>query len=113
MGAILGRRPMIANCLEQALGILLFGGGAGTVKRVFFGGLDDFALAQLLPLPPYRQKLPATAQAGILGAYGDPLNAPANQPSVFLAPAGVIFRGKKNLWGVVFAPFLKCRFDCP
>src|SRR5579864_8349870 len=113
MGAVFGRPPVIADGLEQALGTVLLGSGAGSVKRVFFGGLDDFALAQLLALPPHGQKLPAAAQAGVLGTYRDPLNAPANQASVFLAPAGVTFRGKKNLWGAVFVPYPKCRFDCP
>src|SRR5436190_166794 len=113
MGAVFGRTPVIANGLEQALGTVLLGGGAGSVKRVFFGGLDDFAPAQFLALPPHGQKLPAAAQAGLLGTYSDPLNAPANQASVFLDPAGVILRGKKNLWGVVFVPAPKRRFDCP
>src|SRR5438105_532239 len=113
MGAVFGRCPVIADGLEQALGSVLLGGRAGTVKSVFFGGLDDFALAQFLALSPHGQKLPAPAQAGLLGTYRDPLNAPANQASVFLAPAGVVFRGKKNLWEVVFAPAPKCRFDCP
>src|SRR3974390_1019947 len=112
MGAVFARAPVITDGWEQVLGAVLLGGRAGAVKSVFFGGLDDFALAQFLPLPPHSQELPATAQAGLFGTYSDPLNAPANQAPVFLAPAGVIFRGKKNLWGVVFAPVPKCRFDC-
>jgi len=113
MRTVFGRRPVIADGLEQALGAILLGGGAGSVKGVFFGGLDDFAPAQFLPLPPHGQKLPAAAQAGFLRTDSDPLNAPAHQASVFLAPAGVIFRGKKNLWAVAFAPFPKCRFGFP
>src|SRR5581483_10549535 len=113
MGTVFGRTPMIADGLEQALGTILLGGGAGSVKRVFFGGLEDFAPAQFLPLPPHGQKLPAAAQAGLLGTYRNPLDAPANQASVFLAPAGVIIRGKKNLWGAVFVPSPKYHFDCP
>ena len=112
MAPVFGRPPVISDSLEQALGAVLLGGRAGSVKRVFFGGLDDFASAQFLALPPHSQELPATAQAGLLGTYRDPLNAPANQASVFLDPAGVIFRGKKNLWGAAFAPSQKCRFDC-
>ena len=112
MGAVFGCPPVIADSLEQALSAVLLGGRAGSVKRVFFGGLDDFASAQFLALPPHRQELPATAQAGFLGTYRDPLNAPANQASVFLDPAGVIFRGKKNLWGVAFARSPRRRFDC-
>src|SRR5579864_7455351 len=113
MGAVFGRPTVISDGLEQALGAVLLGGRAGAVKSVLFGGLDDFASAQFLPLPPHCQKLPATAQAGLLGTYRDPLNAPANQASVFLDPASVIFRGKKNLWGAVFVPSPKRRFDCP
>jgi hypothetical protein len=113
MGPVFDRTPVIADGLEQALGTVLLGGGASTVKRVFFGGLDDFAPAQFLALSPHGQKLPAAAQAGFFGTYSDPLNAPANQASVFLDPAGVIFRGKKNLWRVVFVPSPKRRFDCP
>lgn len=112
MGAVLGRAPVITDGLEQLPGAVLLGGRAGAVKSIFFGGLDDFASAQFLPLPPHSQELPAAAQAGFFGAYGDPLNAPANQAPVFLGPAGVVFRGKKNLWEVVFAPVPKCRFDC-
>ena len=112
MGAVFGCAPVIADGLEQALGTVLLGGRTGAVKSVFFGGPDDFAPAQLLALPPHGQKLPATAQAGFLGTYRDPLNAPANQASVFLDPAGVVLRGKKNLWGVAFARCPECRFDC-
>jgi hypothetical protein len=43
--------------------------------------------------------LPAAAQAGLFGAEADSLQPPAHQPPVLLAPAGVVFRGKKNLWG--------------
>ena len=113
MRPVFSRRPVIADRLEQALGTVLLGSRAGAVKSVFFGGLDDFALAQFLPLPPDSQELPATAQASFFGTDRDPLQAPANQASVFLVPAGVVFRGKKNLWAVVVGLAPKCRFDCP
>ena len=112
MGAVLTGSPVVANGLEQSLGAVLFGGGAGAVKSVFFRTLDDFASAQFLAFPPHGQELPATAQAGFFGAQRNPLEAPADQAPVFLGPAGIVFSGKKKLWGVVVAPSLKCRFDC-
>jgi hypothetical protein len=112
MRAVFNGPPVIADRLEQLLSVVLLGGRTGAVKSVFFGGRDNFGPAQLLALSPHGQELPATAQTGIFGTDSDPLNAPANQAAMFLAPAGVVFRGKKNLWAAVVAPAPVCRFDC-
>ena len=90
--------PVIADDCQQLLGAVLPGSGAGAVEAVFFGLLGDLTLAQLLALPPHGDKLPTPTQAGLLGAQTDSLEAPAYQAAMLFAPAGVVFRGKKNLW---------------
>lgn len=97
--AVFTGRPVLANFLQQLLSAVLAWGGAGTVEAVFFGRRGDFALAQFLAFPPYRQKLPAAAQACFLGTEADPLQAPAHQPPVLFNPAGVVFSGKKKAVG--------------
>lgn len=92
-------RPVVTNYLQQLLGAVLPLGGTGAVEAIFFRFLSDFALAQLFSFPPHRHKLPATAQAGFFGTKADSLDAPAHQAPVLFGPAGVVFRGKKKLWG--------------
>jgi hypothetical protein len=43
--------------------------------------------------------LPAAAQAGFFGTEASSLDAPAHQPPVLFAPAGVVFSGKKKVEG--------------
>ena len=112
MGAILAGGPVAANELEQLGGSVLLRGRAGGVEAVFLGRLDDLAPAQLFLLPPHGDELPATAQPRFFGAKTDALEAPADQPTVLLGPAGVIFRGERNLEAVEFEPAPECHFDC-
>jgi hypothetical protein len=98
MRPVFAARPMVANTLKQLAGTVLLWGGAGAVEAVFLRCFGDPALAQLFALSPYGDELPAAAQAGFLGTEAGSLQPPADQPSVLFAPAGVVFRGKKNLW---------------
>lgn len=112
MRSVLTGRPMAANEFEQPGSAVLLRRSAGAVKTVFFKFLADLALPQLLLLPPQGDKLPTTTQAGFFGAKTDALDAPPDQPAVLLAPACVVFRGKKNLGASGCVPAPEHRFGC-
>ena len=112
MCSILTGRPVSSNELEELGSAVLPGRGAGAVEAVFFGFLEHLAATQFFLLPPHGDELPASAQSGFFGAEADALQAPPDQPAVFLGPAGVVFRGKKKLWVSGFGPARGCRFGC-
>jgi len=87
---------MAANELSQLLGGRLFGNQAGDIPTVFLRFLDDLALAQLFAIAPHGDELPTAGQPGLLGIDRNALKSPALQAPMFLAPARIVFRGKKS-----------------
>ena len=112
VSAIFTGSPVVPDGLEQLLGAVLLGSGAGAVEGVFFGLFGYFAPAQFLAFPPHGQELPTTAQSGFLGSHANPLDAPACQAPVFFDPTGIVFSGKKKAGaaGLWLSP--EYRLDC-
>ena len=112
MRSVFAGCPVVANELEQSLGCVLLGRGAGGVEAVFLVFLDDLAFAQFLLFPPYRDKLPAAAQAGLLGTDPDSLDSPAHQSPMFLGPVAVVLSGKKKLGATGLEPAPELPLGC-
>ena len=87
---------MTTNGLGQLLGGGFLRNKTGDIEAIFLGLLDHFALAQLLPIPPDGNELPAAGQAGLLGIDADALEPPTLQAPMILVPVRIVFRGKKT-----------------
>ena len=112
MGADFPGGPVAANQLGQLCGAPVFFGEAGRVKAVFLRDLHHFAGPQFLPLAPDRDQLPAAAESGLLRTHAHALEPAPFQPPMLLAPAGIIFSGKKKAAAASFGPVPKSRFGC-
>ena len=87
---------MIPDVLSQLLGAGFLRDQTGDIEAIFLGLLDHLALAQLLPIPPDGNELPAAGQAGLLGIDADALEPPTFQAPMILVPVRIVFRGKKT-----------------
>lgn len=112
MGIDFTGRPVISDETGKGLGIVFVNGQTAGIEGVLLGRFDDFAITELLTIPPNRDELPATAQPGFLRSHRNPLQAPPFESTVSFAPAGVVFRGKKNVQEASLELAPESRFGC-
>jgi hypothetical protein len=109
MGAVLDGGPMSADERQQGGFILLLGRQAGRIATDFQRG-RFLGLMVALGIAFDGNDLPATTQANLLRADGDPGQASAVKAPVFLLPEAL--RGENPAGRAGVGPYRGCRFGC-
>jgi len=96
MSSVFASSPVSTNNFLQLLRAFFLAAQTGGVVNVFLRTLHDFSFSQFLSFAPDRNKLPTATQARIFRIDLKALQAAPFQPAMFLDPARIVLRGKKN-----------------